>query len=122
MNLKRLKLLALCILILSTLLTSALSEEETVTWRGITVSRDTEELDLGKTTVQNWNAFYDFLGQLPNLKKVDMFNEVLNLKVYKKLNELFPDVDPEKMLSMLTEEQTGTLPTGIYFYCKEQGT
>ena len=36
--------------------------------------------------------------------------------------ELFPDVDPEKMLSMLTEEQTGTLPTGIYFYCKEQGT
>ena len=93
MNLKRLKLLALCILILSTLLTSALSEEETVTWRGITVSRDTEELDLGKTTVQNWNAFYDFLGQLPNLKKVDMFNEVLNLKVYKKLNELFPDVD-----------------------------
>jgi Leucine-rich repeat (LRR) protein len=33
-----------------------------------------------------------FLRQFPNLKKVDMFNNVLNLKVFKKLNELFPDV------------------------------
>ena len=93
MKLKRFGSLALCIVLLSALFTSALSEEETVTWRRITVSKDAEEVDLGQSAVQNWNAFYEFLGQLPNLKKVDMFNNILNVKVYKKLNELFPNVD-----------------------------
>ena len=93
MSLKRLGSLALCILLLCAMLAPAAAEEDTVKWRGITVSRDTEELDLGKTTVQNWDAFCDFLGKLPNLKKVDMFGEILNLKVYRKLNELFPNVD-----------------------------
>ena len=32
---------------------------------------------------------------------------------------LFADVDPDTMLRMLTEEAAGTLPTGIFFYCKE---
>ncbi|MER2055716.1 MAG: hypothetical protein ABTB30_10570, partial [Clostridia bacterium] len=91
MSLKRLGSLALCLLMLSAL-SPALAEEETVTWRSITVSKDAEEVDLGKIAVQDWDAFYAFLGQLPNLKKVDMFNNVLNLKVFKKLNEFFPDV------------------------------
>ncbi len=30
--------------------------------------------------------------------------------------ELMSDVDPEKMLSMLTEEATGTLPSGCFYY------
>ena len=92
MSLKRLGSLVFCLLLLSMLFTPALADEETVTWRSITVSKDAEEVDLGKTAVQDWNVFYAFLGQLPNLKKVDMFNNVLNLKVFKKLNELFPDV------------------------------
>lgn len=92
MSLKRPGALVLCILLLSALIVPALSEEDTVTWRGITVSRDAEEVDLGGKAVQDWKAFYAFLGQLPNLKKVDMFNNVLNLKVYRKLDELFPDV------------------------------
>ena len=92
MSLKRLGSLVFCLLLLSMLFTPALADEKTVTWRSITVSKDAEEVDLGKTAVQDWNAFYAFLGQLPNLKKVDMFNNVLNLKVFKKLNELFPDV------------------------------
>ena len=33
---------------------------------------------------------------------------------------LFPEVDPDEMLRMLTEEATGTLPTGIYYYRKEE--
>ena len=81
MSLKRLGSLVCCLLLLSMLFTPALADEETVTWRSITVSKDAEEVDLGKTAVQDWNAFYAFLGQLPNLKKVDMFNNVLNLKV-----------------------------------------
>ena len=92
MILKRTAALVLCILLLCATAAPAPAEEETVTWRGITVSKDAEEVDLGGKTVQNWNAFYDFLGQLPNLKKVDMFNNILNLKVYRKLNELFPNV------------------------------
>ena len=92
MSRKRPGVLMLCILLMCTLLTPALCEEETVSWRGITVSRDAEEVDIGGKAVQNWDAFCAFLGQLPNLKKVDMFNNVLNLKVYNKLNKLFPNV------------------------------
>ena len=41
--------------------------------------------DLEKRGVTDWDGFYAFLKQLPNLKKVDMFNTVINLKVYNKL-------------------------------------
>ena len=71
----------------------AAEETKTVTYRGITVSIDTEYVDLEKRGVTDWDGFYAFLQQLPNLKKVDMYNTVINLKVYKKLNELFPDVE-----------------------------
>ena len=71
----------------------AAEETKTVTYRGITVSTDTEYVDLEKRGVTDWDGFYAFLKQLPNLKKVDMYNTVINLKVYKKLNELFPDVE-----------------------------
>ena len=93
MNLKRQMSLVLCILLLCTTLGSALSEGETVTYRSITVSKDTEEVNLGTLGIMQWGPFYDFLSQLPNLKKVDMFNTVLNLNVYNKLNKMFPDVD-----------------------------
>lgn len=92
MSLKRTGILALCLLLLCTLITPAAGEGDTVSWHGITVSRDAEEIDLEGKTVQDWNAFYEFLFQFPNLKKVDMFNNVLNLKVYRKLKELFPKV------------------------------
>ncbi len=93
MSLKRWGSLVLCILLLGVLSGCAAAEEETVTYRSITVSKNTEEVDLGTLGIMQWGPFYDFLGQLPNLKKVDMFNTVLNLQVYNKLNELFPDVD-----------------------------
>ena len=32
---------------------------------------------------------------------------------------LAAEVDPDEMLSRLSEEATGRLPTGIYYYCKE---
>ena len=83
---------ALLLLLLMLFGTAAAEEAETVTYRGITVSTDTEYMDLEKRGVTDWDGFYAFLKQLPNLKKVDMFNTVINLKVYNKLNELFPDV------------------------------
>ncbi len=33
---------------------------------------------------------------------------------------LFSDVDPDEMLQMLTEEATGALPAGLFYYCKEE--
>ena len=84
---------ALLLLLLMLLGPAAAEETKTVTYRGITVSTDTEYVDLEKRGVTDWDAFYAFLQQLPNLKKVDMYNTVINLKVYNKLNELFPDVE-----------------------------
>ena len=81
---------ALLMLLLMLLGPVAAEETKTVTYRGITVSTDTEYVDLEKRGVTDWDGFYAFLQQLPNLKKVDMYNTVINLKVYKKLNELFP--------------------------------
>ena len=34
---------------------------------------------------------------------------------------LFADVDADEMLRMLAEEATGTIPSGMYYYCKEDG-
>jgi hypothetical protein len=94
MRLKRLAALALGVMLLLCAPAGfAGAEEETVTYRGITVSRDTEEVDLGKLGIQDWGPFYEFLGKLPNLKKVSMYNTVLNQKVYQKLNQLFPNVE-----------------------------
>ena len=86
MRLKRLAALALGVMLLLCAPAGfAGAEEETVTYRGITVSRDTEEVDLGKLGIQDWGPFYEFLGKRPNLKKVSMYNTVLNQKVYQKL-------------------------------------
>ena len=81
-------------LLLSLLMVSfaAAEDDETVIYRDISVSKDTEYVDLGQRGINDWDKFYDFLLQLPNLKKVDMYNNVINLKVYQKLNELFPNV------------------------------
>ena len=66
---------------------------ETVTYRGVTVEKDAEEVDLGNMNITQWAPFYDFLDQLPKVKKVDMFGTVLNLQVYTKLRERYPGVD-----------------------------
>ena len=66
---------------------------DTVTYRGLEVDREAEEIDLGNRGVMDWEGLYAFLGQLPNLKKVDMFGAIPNLKTYTKLKELFPEVD-----------------------------
>ena len=95
MKLKRVCALLLALLALSAALPFAAAEgAETVTFRGITVSRDTEYVDLGERGIMDnqWETFYAFLGQLPNLKRVDMYNTVINLKVYKRLKEQFPNV------------------------------
>ena len=66
---------------------------ETVTFRGVTVDRETKEVDLGKMDIRDWEGFYAFLGQLPNLKKVNMYGSVPSLQVFRNLNMMFPNVE-----------------------------
>ncbi len=91
----RLKRSGALLLILLLLVSFAAAESgETVSFRNLTVSKDTEYVDLGKRVRENqWDELYAFLQQLPNLKRVDMFDTTINLRIYKKLNELFPDVE-----------------------------
>ena len=93
MKLKRTGTLLLVLMMIFSL--AAAEGTETVSFRSITVSRDTDYVDLGKTGVQDnqWENFYAFLEQLPNLKKVDMYNTVINLKVFNRLSAQFPDVE-----------------------------
>ncbi len=66
---------------------------DTVSFKSVTVDRNTEYVDLGKISVTDWKGFYAFLQQLPNLKKVDMYGSVINLDAHKTMMELFPDVE-----------------------------
>jgi len=93
MKMKRIGALLLVLVVVAAWTAAPAEEAETVTYRGITVSRDTEYVDLGQRGVMDWEPFYAFLQQLPNLKKVDMYNSIINLKVFNKLNELFPGVE-----------------------------
>ena len=85
----------LLVLLLVFSVATAEKSKKTVSFRSLTVNKDTEYVDLGERGVldNQWETFYAFLTQLPNLKKVDMYNTVVNLKVYKRLNEQFPDVE-----------------------------
>ena len=93
-KLRRTGALLLALLLVFSVATAEKSKK-TVSFRSLTVNKDTEYVDLGERGVldNQWETFYAFLAQLPNLKKVDMYNTVVNLKVYKRLNEQFPDVE-----------------------------
>ena len=93
MKLKRTGALLLVLLMVFSF--AAAETGETVSFRNVTVSKDAEYVDLGKIGIQDnqWEKFYAFLAELPNLKKIDMYNTVINLKVWNRLNEQFPDVE-----------------------------
>ena len=89
------KLVSLCLLLMM-LLSLACAEEvvATVTYQGkFTCAADAEYIDLGKVRVDDIDAFINFLGKLPNLKKVDMFNTQLYTKNIDRLAEAFPDIE-----------------------------
>lgn len=79
---KKLIVIALAMLLLC-LAAAGMAEEATVTFtteRGgtIRVSKDVEEIDLGKMVLNrqgnDFNNLISFINQLPNLKKLDMYN------------------------------------------------
>lgn len=67
---------------------------ETVTFRDLTVSKDVEYINIEKSIRDTeWDKFYKFLAQLPNLKKVDMYSSTIGLKAYRKMSAICPDVE-----------------------------
>ena len=78
-GMKLLKRMTAILLLLTMIISGAAAEKkekkkETVTWRSLTVDKDTEYVNLEKRGVNDWENFYAFLAKLPNLKKVDMYN------------------------------------------------
>lgn len=67
--------------------------EEVVFQKDFKVDSGVEEMDMGNTIVKDMDAFVRFLNQLPNLKKVDMFNTRLYPKDIDRLAEAFPDIE-----------------------------
>ena len=65
---------------------------ETVAFQGLEVDSGIETLDMGKTRVYNWEKFYAFLDQLPNLKRVEMYSSLIEADVFKTLSTRYPDV------------------------------
>ena len=71
-------------------------EVQTVSFGKLTVPADAEYIDLGKVTVssaEGYKKFYDFLGQLPDLKRVDMFSTRIPHNRIDELAERFPQIE-----------------------------
>ena len=93
---RRLAALLAGILLLLAVLPALAEEAETVTFSKLTVPADAEYVDLGKITVTSTEAykkFYEFLGKLPNLKRVDMYATRIPRRRIDELVEKFPGVE-----------------------------
>ena len=95
MRKKRLLLLLLAGLMLCVQICAAAEGTGTVKFRDLVVPADAEEIDLGKISVgaREYQQFYQFLEQLPNLKRVDMFNTKITRERIAELVEKFPQIE-----------------------------
>ena len=96
------KKLIVAVLALLLCLAAGMAEETTVTFtseRGgsIRVSKDVEEIDLGKMVLSrqgnDLNNLVAFINQLPNLKKLDMYNTELYAAQVESLHSACPQVE-----------------------------
>lgn len=74
----------------------SLSESEnTVRFKRFETAADAEEIDLGKVGVaaNEYEDFYEFLRQLPNLKRVDMYKTKVPRKRVEEMAAQFPDIE-----------------------------
>ena len=96
------KLIVAVLVMLLCLAAAGMAEETTVTFtseRGVSiqVSKDVEEIDLGKMVLSrqgnDLNNLVAFINQLPNLKKLDMFNTELYASEVESLHSACPQVE-----------------------------
>lgn len=84
----------LAVLFLFLLFLFSIASAETISYQGkFTVDPQAEYIDLGDVQVKKINKFIDFLRQMPNLKKVDMFATRIYPESMDKLVEAFPEVE-----------------------------
>lgn len=84
----------LILLLLLGLLLAGTAAADTVSLEGkFKADSAAEYIDLGKVRITNMDALIKFMRQLPNIKKVDMFNSSVYPKDIDKLVEAFPDVE-----------------------------
>lgn len=84
----------LAVLFLLLLFLFSIASAETISYQGkFTVDPQAEYIDLGDVQVKKIDKFIDFLRQMPNLKKVDMFATRIYPESMDKLVEAFPEVE-----------------------------
>lgn len=84
----------LAVLFLLLLFLFSIASAETISYQGkFTVDPQAEYIDLGDVQVKKIDKFIDFLRQMPNLKKVDMFATRIYPESMDKLVESFPEVE-----------------------------
>ncbi|MBR4576942.1 MAG: hypothetical protein IKO25_07040 [Clostridia bacterium] len=87
---KRFWALLLCVLCLLFVPFSALADS--VSFGGMEFDPEAASIDLGDQKVENFKDFIRFLGQFPNLKKVDMFATQIKADQVEELRLAFPEV------------------------------
>ena len=66
---------------------------ETLTFDTFSADSEAEYLNYDLDHLYNYEAFYNFLSQFPNLKKVDMYSVTVRYKKVKEIHERFPDIE-----------------------------
>ena len=67
----------LAALLLCTVLLFGAARADTVRFRGLEVDSGIENLDMGKIQIWDWDKFYEFLDQLPNLNGAQVHSTVM---------------------------------------------
>lgn len=88
---KKLALL-LCLIGLLTLGTAWAETTDMVQYETVSVEKTATYVDMGEQVITDWDAFYAFLEQLPEVEKVDMFATIVKKKDINQLVEKFPNV------------------------------
>lgn len=85
-------LMLLCALLIVPAAVACAEEAETVTFGMVTVQADAAYVDMGEQVVEDWEAYYGFLSQLPQVEQVDMFATIVEKKEITQLESRFPNV------------------------------
>lgn len=66
---------------------------ETLTFDTFSADSEAEYINFDLNRLTNYEKFYEFLSQFPNLKKVDMYNVYVYYKKVIEIHEKFPDIE-----------------------------
>lgn len=67
--------------------------EPTVTYAKMTFDRNADYVDLGKTVVSDFDKLCDFIDQMPNLTKLDMYGTKMKRADMQMLSERYPQIE-----------------------------